>query len=174
MDAWASHPCPGGTAARTEPAQPCSHGTWFEAGVSGHGIVGWLVPSRPDRRETASQTFWRNESFLLGPPFPDISFPLYFSYFVGRVLPSNLNSSKMSNWLKIFLWLVMKQNILIKDNISHRGWVGEKNVCFVGRMKALIIYSYGVLWQDVFGISWDVFLACLAPQMILLGFSLLG
>lgn len=37
--------------------------------------------------------------------------------------------------IKVFMWLVHKGVILIKDNLAKHKWEGSKDVAFVIRMK---------------------------------------
>lgn len=39
--------------------------------------------------------------------------------------------------LKIFLWLVMKRSILTKDNLGHRGWMGDKKCMLCGAIESI-------------------------------------
>ena len=39
---------------------------------------------------------------------------------------------KIALKIKVFLWLMIKERILTKDNLSKKGWIGTKNYEFLG------------------------------------------
>jgi hypothetical protein len=59
--------------------------------------------------------------------------------------------SKLPQKIKKFIWLVVRNKILTKDNLKKGIGKVLKIVVFVGAMKQLIIYSFTVPLQDTCG-----------------------
>jgi hypothetical protein len=59
--------------------------------------------------------------------------------------------SKLPQKIKIFIWLVVRNKILTKDNLKKEIGMGLKPVAFVVTMNQPIIYSFTVQLQDMCG-----------------------
>jgi hypothetical protein len=45
--------------------------------------------------------------------------------------------SKLSQKIKVFFWLVIRNKILTKDNLKKRNWKGSDECCSCGGMKSI-------------------------------------
>jgi hypothetical protein len=56
--------------------------------------------------------------------------------------------TKLPQKIKVFLWLVLRNKILMKDNLIKRIWQGPVDCVFCGTLNQLTIFSLNVHWTD--------------------------
>jgi hypothetical protein len=59
--------------------------------------------------------------------------------------------SKLPQKIKVFIWLVVRNKILTKDNLIKRSWHGSSECCFVVVLNRLNICSLNVPLLDLYG-----------------------
>lgn len=59
--------------------------------------------------------------------------------------------TKLPQKIKVFLWLVLRNKIFMKDNLIKRNWQGPVDCVFCGTLNQLTFFSLNVQWTDICG-----------------------
>ena len=59
--------------------------------------------------------------------------------------------SKLPQKIKIFIWLVVRNKILTKDNLKKRNWNGSQECCFCGVDESIDHLFFTVPLRDICG-----------------------
>lgn len=69
---------------------------------------------------------------------------IIFKSFYNQLIVNNLNFPFKCMWkvkvppkIKVFVWLIMRNSILTKDNLLRRGWSGDANCVFCGKEESV-------------------------------------